>query len=96
MSGTYDQLISPCLASMETVARRIAQIVEVLSGEGGKPRWAGVHHYGGRTSAMDCIDPNLRAAVARKTREELDLENLRGKFTGVTGAGRQCGAATNA
>ena len=67
-----------------------------LSGEGGKPRWAGVHHYGGRTSAMDCIDPNLRAAVARKTREELDLENLRGKFTGVTGAGRQGGAATNA
>ena len=29
-------------------------------------------------------------------REELDLENLRGKFTGVTGAGRQSGAATHA
>ena len=39
----------------------------------------------GRTSAIVCIDPNLRAAVAKKTREELDLENLRGKFTGVTG-----------
>ena len=61
LSGTYDQLNSPCLASMETVARRIAQIVEAYSGEGGKPRWAGVHHNEGRTSAMDCIDPNLRA-----------------------------------
>ena len=28
LSGTYDQLNSPCLASMQTVARRIAQIVE--------------------------------------------------------------------
>ena len=43
---------------------------------------------------MDCIDPNLRAAVAKKTREELDLEDLRGNFTGATGAGRQGGAAT--
>ena len=24
---------------------------------------------------MDCIDPNLRAAIAKKTREDLDLEN---------------------
>ena len=45
---------------------------------------------------MDCLDPNLRVALAKKTGEELDLENLRGKFTGVTGAGRQGGAATNA
>ena len=64
------------------VAQRIAQIVEACFGEGGKPRWAGVHHYEGRTSAMDSIDPNLRAAVAKKTREELDLENLRGNSQG--------------
>ena len=38
LSGTYDRLNSPCLASMETVVRRIAQIVEANSGEGGKPR----------------------------------------------------------
>ena len=34
LSGTCDQLNSPCLE--ETVARRIAQIVEAYSGEGGK------------------------------------------------------------
>ena len=89
LSGTYNQLNSPCLASKETVARRIAQIVEAYSGEG-------VHHCEGRMSAMDCIDPNLRAAVAERTSEELDLESLRGKFSGVTGAGRQGGVATNA
>ena len=79
LSGTYGQLNSLCLASMETVAWRITQIVEAYSGEGGKPRLAGVHYYKGRTSAEDCIDPNLRAAGAEKTREELDLENLRGR-----------------
>ena len=43
----------------------------------------------GRTDAMDCIDPNLAVAVAQKTREELDLQNLRGKFTGTSNGARQ-------
>ena len=63
LSGTHDQLNSLFMASMETVARRIAQIVEAYSGERCRPRWAGVHHHEGPTNTMDCIDPNLRAAV---------------------------------
>ena len=51
---------------------------------------------GGRTDAMDCIHPNLRVAVAKKTREELDLENLRGKFTGTSGGARQGSTPTDA
>ena len=43
-----------------------------------------------------CIDPNLRAAVAKKTREELDLEILREKFTGVIGAGNRGGTTPGA
>ena len=43
---------------------------------------------------MNCTDPNLRAAVAKKTC--VDFGNLRGKFTGVTGTGRQSGTATGA
>ena len=96
LSGTYDQLDSPCLASMETFARRIAQIVEAYSGDGGRPWWAGVHHYEGRIDAMGCIDPNLRVAVAKKTREELDLENLRGKFTVTSIVARQGCTPTDA
>ena len=68
------------LASTETIAGRVAQIVEAYSGDGGRPRSAGVRHHKGRTSAMNCIGPRLRAAVAMKTGEELDLENLRGKI----------------
>ena len=93
---TYDQLNSPCLSSTETFAWWTAQIAEAYSGEGDKPRWARVQHYKIRTSAPVCIDPDLRAAVAKKTREELDHEHLHGKFTGVTGVGRKSGATTSA
>ena len=55
LSGTYDQLNSPCLASMETIARRIAQIVEAYSGDGGRPRWSGVHHYEGQAILAQAI-----------------------------------------
>ena len=62
LSGTYDQLNSPCLASMETVDRRIAQIVEAYSGDGGKPRWAGVQRHGLHRSklASCCCEENSR------------------------------------
>ena len=46
--------------------------------------------------SSSCIDPNLRAAVAQKTPEELDLENLREKFTGATGAGNRGGTTPGA
>ena len=76
----------------ETVARRIAQNVEAYSGEGGKRRWARVHHY----KCHGLYDPIFELPLQRKPREELDLENLRGQFTGVAGTGRQSGPATSA
>ena len=91
LSGTYDMLHSPCLASMGTVDQRSAQIEEAYSGEGGKPHWAVVHHHEGRTSAMDCIDPNLRVPARNWT-----LKTSAVNSPGVTGAGRQGGAATSA
>ena len=63
LSGTYDQLNSPCLASVETVARRIAQIVEACSGEEANHVGPGFHHNEGRTSAMDCIGARLRTSA---------------------------------
>ena len=56
---------------------------------------------GGKVAAQrirsSCIDPtNVRAAVAKKTSEELDLENLREKFTGATGAGNRGGTTPGA
>ena len=65
---------------METVARRIAQIVEDCSGEGGKPRSVGVRHCEGRTSAMDCIVPNLRTVVVKKTARKWNWKSSTGNL----------------
>ena len=53
----------------------------------------GVHHFEGRTSAMDCIDPNSRAAVAKKTREELDLLTEKEHLPPREGAAKNGGLA---
>ena len=79
LSGTYDQLNGPCIAALETIARRVAAIVEAYAGDDGRPRWAGVKHYDGTTNALDCVDPQLRASVAKKNKEEMDMEALRSK-----------------
>ena len=79
VAGTYDHLNLGALASMETIGRRIAQIVEAYSGDASQPRWAGVHLYQGTTDIMAAIDPNLRAGVARKRKEELEVANLANK-----------------
>ena len=66
----------------------------------GGARWLMPLPGGGYIAAQwilsSCINPNLRAAVAKKTREELDLENLREKFTGLTGAGNRGGTTPGA
>ena len=78
-AGTYDHLNVPVLACLETIGRRIAQIVEAYSADAKQPRWAGVHLYQGTTDIMAAIDPSLRAGVARKRKEELEVANLANK-----------------
>ena len=71
LAGTYEHLNVPVLACLETISRRIAQIVEAYSIDSKQPRWAGVHIYQGATDAMAAIDPNVKASVVRKRKEEL-------------------------
>ena len=84
LAGTYDHLNIPVLACLETIARRIAQIVEAYSVDAKQPRWQGVHLYQGTTDAMAAIDPNLKANVVRKRKEELEVANLSNKVYGST------------
>ena len=44
---------------------------------------------GEKSQLSECFDPKLRVTIAKKTREELDLTNLRGRFTGTSGGSRQ-------
>ena len=39
LAGTYDQVNSPSLVGLETISRRVAQIVEAYSSDSGKPKW---------------------------------------------------------
>eukprot|EP00974_Lingulodinium_polyedra_P003252 304842-Lingulodinium_polyedra.AAC.1 len=57
----------------------MAQIVEAYSGDPARPRWAGIRHDAGIADPPDPIDPALRLTVARKAKEELELENLRAR-----------------
>ena len=82
LAGTYDHLNVPVLACLETIGRRIAQIVEAYSIDSRQPRWQGVHLYQGTTDAMAAIDPNLKASVVRKRKEELEVANLSNKVLG--------------
>jgi hypothetical protein len=88
LAGAYDQLNGPALASLETVCRRIAQIVEAYQNGTGKPQWSGLKHYIGQTDPMDFVDPQLRACVARKNKEDLDLVQLHVKNAKADGAPR--------
>lgn len=84
LAGTYDHLNVPVLACLETIARRVAQIVDAYSVDSKQPRWQGVHLYQGTTDAMAAIDPNLKANVVRKRKEELEVANLSNKIYGST------------
>ena len=82
LAGTYDHLNVPVLACLETIARRIAQIIEAYAGDSKQPRWTGVHFYQGTTDVMAAIDPNLKASVVRRRKEELEVANLSNKVLG--------------
>ena len=92
LSGTYDQFNSPCLASIEYVARRIVQIVEAYSGEGGKSRWAGVHHYEGERVPWTVSIRICELPTQRKPAGSWTLKTSAVNW--ATGAGRQGGTAT--
>ena len=79
LAGTYDQLNTPCLASFETIARRIAQIIEAYAADAAAPRWSDVHLYQGNTDPIAAIDPGLRSSVARRRKDELELASLANK-----------------
>ena len=79
LGGTYDQLNTPCLASFETLARRMAQIIEAYAADAKAPRWGNVHLYQGTTDPIAAIDPGLRSSVARKRKEELEIASLANK-----------------
>ena len=77
VGGTYDQLNLPSLASFEVAARRLQSIVDAHAGE--HPNWGSARLFSGVTSAEDIVMPELRHEVAKKAKEEAEVEAMRSK-----------------
>ena len=80
-AACYDQLNLPCLASMETVGRRVQSIVDAYqSGSTSAPDWGAAKIISGYQSPEDLVMPQLRSWAAKRGKEEVELAAARTKI----------------
>ncbi|CAK0813206.1 unnamed protein product [Prorocentrum cordatum] len=91
LSGCYDQVNGPSLASIEAVSRRVCQIIEAHSaGTPGRANWEGVKHFMPLANSASAAPPELRSHAHRRAKEEVEIENMRMKARGLhPGAGAE-------
>ncbi|CAK0901265.1 unnamed protein product [Prorocentrum cordatum] len=84
LSGCYDQVNGPSLASVEAVSRRVCQIIEAYSaGIPGRANWEGAKHFMPLANAASVAPPELRSHAHRRAKEEVEIENMRLKARGL-------------
>ena len=79
LAGTFDQLNVCSLASLEFLCRRIQAVVEAHSQNAQKPDYSSVTLFSGVSKPLDAVAPELKAFVARRAKEEADIEKVRQK-----------------
>ena len=79
LAGTFDQLNLANLASMEFLGRRIQAIVDAHTVNPQKPNYESSTLFTGVLRAADGIAPELRNYVARRARDEAEVEKQRQK-----------------
>ena len=77
-AGTYDQYNLGCSVSLEVICRRVQSIVDAYSTPG-RIDFTQARHFVGSGSLEDAIDPALRNYVARKSKDEAEIQNARDK-----------------
>ena len=79
--GGYDQLNMPCLASFETICRRLQSIVDAYEkSTNGTPDWGNAKLFSGHASPDDLVAPSLRTWAAKRGKEEVELWQARAKM----------------
>lgn len=63
----------------QILARRVAQVVDAYAIDAQRLAWHAVKHYTGVTATLDCLGTQLRSYVARRNKDEVELENMRSK-----------------
>ena len=77
----YDQLNVACLASFETLVRRIQAIVDAFSaGPRGNPDWGSAQIMTNYRGPKDAVSPQLKTWASKKGKEEADLASARVKM----------------
>jgi hypothetical protein len=81
VAGEYDQLNLGGNACFEVIARRVQAVMDAHSG--GKVQWSAAKFFSGTmASGSASISPGLRHYVARRAREEREIENMRSRAGG--------------
>ena len=84
-AGTYDQYNVGCSIVLEVLARRIQSIVDAYSTPG-RIDFTQARHFVGSGSLEDAIDPALRDYVARRSKDEAEIQNAREKARALASA----------
>ena len=84
---TFDQLNCPSLLSFELVNRRICTIIEAYRNPS-KVDWSQSKHYSAHKQPEDIIPDSLRAYVARKGKEERELNDGKRTLAAPYGQGQ--------
>jgi hypothetical protein len=83
-AGTYDQYNVGCSICVEVLARRIQSIVDAYSNPG-RIDFTQARLFVGTSSLEDAIDPALRNYVARRSKDEAEIQNAREKARALAG-----------
>ena len=75
--ATYDQINFGANACAENILLRVAQIVEAYRSDSKRPNWAAVKHISGLDDATESVPSSLCTNNAKRTKEEVEAENLR-------------------
>jgi hypothetical protein len=80
LGGSFDQLNLPSLAAMECAGRRIQAIIDAHAVNPQRPNYDSATLFAGTGRATDGVSPDLKNFVARKARDEADVEKSRQKI----------------
>ena len=77
LAGSHDQVNLPMLASLEFLGRRIQAICDAHSVNPQKPNYDSANLFAGSGQASDAVAPEMRSYVARRARDEAEIEKSR-------------------
>ena len=77
--GSYDQLNLGALACMEVCSRRAQTIFDAYEVNPSKPNFESARYFSGQGSISDAVSPELRSFVARRARDDAEVEKQRQK-----------------